>query len=210
MGLLSNGGKVDAQKAGQPFNDPVVVATAVEAAEKTVLRLRDQERLLPVKPGQKVLLVEQIFPTHSFANNMYSHPGLLWEQMCQFSDNVASVEIPYVPAAKDVERVMRRVDEAEMLVMTNYYYHKAASSITDLVRQVQKRKKPIVVVTNTPYKFGAPQDFPAVIVCFNPGSPENLCAVAKVLYGKLEPTTALSLAAENTDKREEMTCNIHS
>jgi beta-N-acetylhexosaminidase len=206
MGLADNGGKVDAEKAGQPFHDPVVMATAVEAAEKTVLRLRDQQSLMPLKTGQRVLLVEQIFPTHSFANNMYSHPGLLWEQMCQFSDNVASVEIPYVPTAKDVERVMRRVHEAEVLVMTNYYYHKAASSITDLVRQVRKRSKPVVVVTSTPYQFGAPEDFPTVIVCFNPGGPENLRAVAKVLYGKLEPTASLSIVVEKAEKDEDVTC----
>jgi beta-N-acetylhexosaminidase len=206
MGLADNGGKVDAEKAGQLFHDPVVTATTIEAAEKTVLRLRDQESLIPIRADQKVLLVEQIFPTHSFANNMYSHPGLLWEQMCQFSDHVASVEIPYVPAAKDVERVMRRVHEAEVLVMTNYYYHKAASSITDLVRLVQKSSKPVVVVTNTPYKFGAPGDFPTVIVCFNPGGPENLRAVAEVLYGRLKPTASLSIAVENTEKSESITC----
>ncbi len=48
MGLAQNGGKVDASRAGQPFNDPFVAGVAREAAEKTVVLLRDERRTLPL------------------------------------------------------------------------------------------------------------------------------------------------------------------
>ena len=188
MGLLADGGRVDAAHAGRLFNDPDVVRTATEAADRTVLCLRDKDRLLPLDPAQKVLLVEQIFPTHAFANDMYSHPGLLWEQMCRISAAVGSVEIPFAPHAADTARVLRRIPEADVLVMTNYYYHKAASSVSDLIRKAQAFGKPVIVVSNTPYAFGAPKDFPSVVVCFNPGAPEHLAAVARMLYAKPERT----------------------
>ncbi len=191
MGLAENGGKVDASKAGDPFNDPFVVKTATETAEKTVLLIRDDAKNLPLKAEQKVLLIEQIFPTQQFANNMYSHPGLLWEEMCRLSDNVGSVEVAYQPTENDQARIMRRLDEAEVIVTTNYYYHKAASAITDLVKEIQKCGKPMVVVTNTPYPVAADPEFGTVIASFNPGGMEQLKAVAEVLYGKLKPTAKM-------------------
>jgi len=191
MGLAENGGKVDASKAGEPFNDPFVVKTATEAAEKTVLLMRDDAKNLTLKPEQKVLLIEQIFPNHEFANNMYSHPGLLWEEMCKLSENVGSVETKYRPSEDDKARIMRRLDEADVIVTTNYYYHKSASAITDLVKEIQKCGKPLIVVTNTPYPVAADSDFPTVIVSFNPGGRENMKAIAEILYGKLKPTAKL-------------------
>ncbi len=191
MGLAENGGKVDVSKAGEPFNDPFVVKTATEAAEKTVLLMRDDANNLPLKPEQKVLLIEQIFPTHEVANNMYCHPGLLWEEMCKVSDNVGSVEIGYRPTENDKARIIRRLDEADVIVMTNYYYHKAASAITDLVKEIQKCGKPMVVVTNTPYPVAADAKFPTVVVSFSPGGREQLKAVSEVLYGRLKPTAKI-------------------
>jgi beta-N-acetylhexosaminidase len=189
-GLAANGGIVDVDKAGVAFDEPVVVATAHEAARKSVA-LRDTAGILPLSRSHKTLLIEQIFPTHEFANDMYSHPGLLWEQMCKHSNCIGSVEIPFVPRVQDRERIFRRLDEVDTVVMTNYYYHMATVSITDLVREVMATGKKVVVVTNTPYEFGAPADFPTVVVCFNPGGPENMEAVADVLYGKLIPTATL-------------------
>ena len=185
MGLAKNGGKVDAEKADLPFNDPFVVKTANEAAQKTVM-LKDTTSQLPLDPDTKVLLIEQIFSTHSFAANMYSHPGLLWDEMWRISNHVYSLEIPYVPRKFDLDRIRRRVSEAEVVVMTNYYYHKNASSISEFVRKVMSMGKKVIVITNTPYEFGLPADFATGIVCFNPGAREHMRAVAQTLYGKLE------------------------
>lgn len=187
MGLADNGGKVDVEQAETPIHDSYVVHAAQEAAEKSTVLLRDEQSLLPLGKEQNVLLIEQIFPTHEFANNMYSHPGLLWEEMCALSSHVGSVEIPYVPAEQDRQRALRRVEEADVIVMTNYYYHKNASASSEFVREVQKSGKPVIVVTNTPYEMGAPADFPTVITSFNPGGRECLSAVAKTIFGELKP-----------------------
>lgn len=187
MGLADNGGKVDVEQAETPIHDSYVVHAAQEAAEKSTILLRDEQSLLPLGKEQNVLLIEQIFPTHEFANNMYSHPGLLWEEMCAFSSHVGSVEIPYVPAEQDRQRALRRVEEADVIVMTNYYYHKNASASSEFVREVQKSGKPVIVVTNTPYEMGASADFPTVITSFNPGGRECLSAVAKTIFGELKP-----------------------
>lgn len=192
MGLSENGGLVDLDKAGTAIYSDFVNNTAKEAAEKSTLLLRNEEGLLPLAKDKKVLLVEQVFPTHERSNNVYCHPGLLWEQLCKYSDNVSSVEIPNSPTEIDRERILRRIDEADIIVTTNYYYHKTAKAISDLVREL-KQSKPVIVITNTPYEFGAPDDFKTVIVSFNPGGRECLDAVAKVIYGDIKPTASLDV-----------------
>ncbi len=184
QGLFNGDGIVDPVAAQEIIDDPQVVATVEEAAQLSTTVLRDRERLLPLRKDRKVLLVEQTFPTHEFSNNMYSHPGLLWEAMCNHSQSVGCVEIGYVPNDHDKARVKRRIGEADLLVMTNYYYHKNASSNSDLVREIMKSGKKIIVVANTPYAFAAPDDFGTVIVCYQPGGPEHMDAVADILYAK--------------------------
>lgn len=193
MGLFSNGGKVDASRAADPINDPFVVNTAAEAADKSTLLLRDKQDILPLSSDTKVLLVEQIFPTHERANNMYCHPGLLWEEMCKLSGSVSSVEIPNIPSEEDKNRVLRRMEEVDVIVTTNYYYHKAATSISDFVREIMKYGKPVIVVSNTPYEFSAPKDFSTIIVSFNPGGREHLRAVSRIIYGELQATAQLTV-----------------
>lgn len=191
MGLADDGGKVDLDKAAQSVSDGQIAEVAKEAAERTILLVRDDAGALPLDPARKVLLIEQVFPTHRMVNDMDCHPGLLWDEMCRLSGNVASVEINNVPTEDDRRRVMRRLDEAEVIVTTNYYYHKAASSNTELARQIHQAGKCVIVISNTPYEFGAPADLPTVIAVFNPGSREHLRAAAETIYGKLTPTARL-------------------
>lgn len=192
MGIVENGGLVDLGKTNDSVYEPFVLDVAKEAAEKSTLVSKNEEGLLPLDKNTKVLLVEQIFPTQERSNNMYSHPGLLWEEMCKCSENVASVEIPNTPTEEDRKRILRRIEEADVIVTTNYYYHKTASAISDLVREM-KTYKPVIVVTNTPYEFGSPKDFGTVITSFNPGGRECLEAVAKIIYGELEATAKLDI-----------------
>jgi len=191
MGLSDGGGKVDPDEAQRSVEDEEIARVATEAARRTILLLRDEQDLLPLLPDRKVLLVEQVFPTHQMANDMDAHPGLLWEEMFRLSDNVGSVEINNVPTENDRRRVLRRLDEADIVVSTNYYYHKAASSNTPLVREILKSGKRVIAITNTPYEFGAPRDLPTVMVVFNPGAREHLRAVAETIYGKLTPIASL-------------------
>lgn len=183
QGLFEDELDADPVAAQALIDDEAVLAATHEAASKSTILLRDEDNLLPLSKTEKILLIEQVFPTQKFANNMYSHPGLLWESMSKHSNNLASVEIDYVPSEKDMQRVEARLDESDLIVMTNYYYHKAASSITGYVRELKKRGKRIVIVANSPFPFAAPDDFGTVVLCFQPGGPEHMDAVANVLFG---------------------------
>ncbi len=191
MGLAHNGGKVDASKAGLPFNDPFVTGVVKEAAEKSVVLLRDGQRLLPLKPETRVVLIEQIHHFHALINNMYSHPGMLWEELRKRSDNVALVLINETFTETDKAAVHQRLKELDydVIVSTSYYNYRSHATMTGLLPELQQYNKPVVLVSNTPYeKFGVPAAFPTAVVCFVPSGRENLSVVADVLYGK--PTAA--------------------
>ena len=196
MGLAQNGGKVDAAKAGLPFNDPFVTGVAKEAAEKSVVLLRDNPPILPLKPETKVVLIEQIHHFHTFINNLYSHPGLLWEELRKRSDSVALVLINEKFTEADKAAVHQRLREADydVIVTTSYYNYRSHATMTDLLPELQQYQKPIIVVSNTPYeKFGIPAGFPTGIVCFVPSGRENLSVVADILYGKHKPGAKLNV-----------------
>lgn len=192
MGLAENGGIVDASKVGNAVRSVFVNDTAKEAADRSTWLMRDRENLLPLSPDKKILLVEQIFPTQERSNNFYSHPGLLWEEMSRYSGSVGCVEIPNTPTEADYDRVRRRIQEADVVVSTNYYYHKTGSAISEFIREIAAQK-PVVVVSNTPYAFGAPEDFGTVVTNFNPGGRECMASVAKILFGKMESTASLDV-----------------
>lgn len=196
QGLFETQTEVDSLAAEAIINDPDVVEVALESARKSTLLLRDRKGLLPVASGRKTLLIEQVFPTQQFANNFYSHPGLLWEALCRRSEQVGCVEIGFVPTENDLDRVERRLDEADLVIMTNYYYHKAASSNTEMVRKILAKGKQVVVVTNSPYVYGAPDDFETVIVCYQPGGPEYMDAVAELIYETAETTSSARISKE--------------
>jgi beta-N-acetylhexosaminidase len=196
MGLAQNGGKVDASRAGQPFNDPFVTSVATEAAAKSVALLRDDQRILPLTRDTRVVLVEQIHHFHSFINTMYSHPGLLWEQLRKHSDNVAVVLINEKFSETDKAAVHQRLKEMDydVIVTTSYYNYRSHATMTGLLAEMPQYRKPIVIVSNTPYeKFGVPAGFPTGIVCFAPNGRENLSAVADILYGKKAPTAKINV-----------------
>ena len=199
MGLARNGGKVDVMKAGQPFNDPYVIDVAKEAAEKSVVLLRDDKNTLPLTRDTKVVLIEQIHHFHSFINNMYSHPGMLWEEMRKHSDNVAVVLINEKFSDADKAAVHQRLKELDydVIVTTSYYNYRSHATMTGLLAEMQQYNKPTVIVSNTPYeKFGVPSGFPTGVVCFAPNGRENLHVVADTLYGKHVPTAKLNLKLE--------------
>lgn len=192
MGLHINGGLVDINHFDNATENSFVIETAKEAAKKSTMLLRNKEGSLPLNKDQKILLIEQVFPTQSQSNNFYSHPGLLWECMCQYSENVNSLEISMNPTEDDYKRIMRRIGEADIIVSTNYYYHKYENDISNILKEVH-RYKPLVVVTNTPYKFGVQEWFNTVVVTFNPGGRECLDAVAQVIFGREKATAKLDV-----------------
>jgi len=191
-GHFNNAGLVDVERIPERVTlNHELAALEREAAERSVLILRDREHRLPLAKGRKALLVEQIFPTQLEANDSNCHPGMLWEEMLQLSDQVMMVDTDLAPTEEDRRRVMARVGEADLIIATNYYV-RAKESGKEFVQELAKLGKPLVVVTNTPYIFGDDPEFSTVILTFSPER-QGLRGVARLIYGEFQPTARLEV-----------------
>jgi len=193
MGLDDQANDPDPGAAQEPVDDKATIEAAVEIAERSALVLRDRAGLLSVAKDARVLLAEQVFPAHLHANNVYSHPGLFWEMLSEQSDWVSCVEVPYLPAPADVERVKRRLAEEpfDLVITTSYYYHKDGPGGGAVLDAALASGKPVITLTNSPYKFAVRDQLDTVITVFHPGAPEHLRAAARIIYGQLQATGSL-------------------
>lgn len=185
MGLVHNGGKVDASRAGALFNDPGIIETAKEAAARTTVLLRDRAGLIPLPSDRRILLVEQIHHFHRFINNAYAHPGMLWQELRALMPNVATVAVTEKMGERDRAAVRARLAEADVIVTTSYYNYRSHAIMLPMLEELRATGKPMVVVSNTPYEaFGVPAWADTALVNFCMSGRENVRVVAEILAGK--------------------------
>jgi beta-N-acetylhexosaminidase len=181
-GLFEQGSIRAESQASDGIRDPQVVAIAAQAAQAGIRVLKDAGNLLPLKPEQKVLLIEQVNPLHRNTNSQACHPGILWENLLQISDQVAMVETNLQLTEKDYERIQRRLGEAEIIVATDYYYRNQVKD-ERYSRELLNLGKPVIVITNTHYPTAVHPEYQTVVVSYGVG-PESLAALARTLYGQ--------------------------
>lgn len=140
--------------------------------------VRNDAGLLPLPRDKKILLIEQIAPLYRLVNSQACHPGLLWEKCYAYNPQVGMVETEMSFTDSDRERVMERLDEADIIVATNYYYRRGAGG-GEFIRELAKKGKKLVVVTNSPY-LDAPE-FTTEVISFGNG-PRSAEQIAKVLF----------------------------
>jgi beta-N-acetylhexosaminidase len=179
-GLFENGNLVDVESANQVARSTEVRGIAQEAADRVSSVLRDEQALLPLDQGQRILLVEQANTLHCNVNSQECHPGILWEAMLEYSPKVSQVEVNMGYEPSDQARIEKRINEADVIVVSNYYFRRGSSGHEFIVDFCKKSKKPVVVVTNTTLPLSLDDAFKTVVLSYG-SSPECIKAVAKHL-----------------------------
>jgi beta-N-acetylhexosaminidase len=182
-GMFEGGSIRNKKQAGEGINDPKVIEIVDRAAKSGIRVLRDENKLLPLKPDQKVLLIEQINPLHKLTNSQTCHPGILWEHMLKITDKVAMVETNLQLNSEDYDRIKRRLDEADVIVATDYYYRNQVKD-KNYSKELMKLGKPLIIVTNTHYPTAIGPEYGTVVITYGVGA-ESISALAQKLYGKL-------------------------
>lgn len=181
-GLFDNGNLREVEKAGEGIHDPEVERIELESAKRTVVVLRDRSNILPLDPTARILLVEQVNPLHAMTNSQACHPSILWEHMFRLKDDLEQVETELIHTENDRVRVKAKLDRADVLVVTSYYYRNQAFDDA-FVRELLDTGKPTVVISNTHYPTGLRDDYGTVIVTYGVG-PESMKALASLLFAQ--------------------------
>lgn len=179
-GLFENGGIKDPEHAGDAIESKFVADAAREAAKKSTYILRNEENVLPLDKSKKILLIEQVHPVHRNTNDYYVHPSLLWEKCQKYMPNIQSVECSMQINEQDQERINHQIDDADIIVCTNYYLRRSANT-HNFPKKLLKWNKPVVVITNTPYEWALLPEYKNVIMEYC-SSAETMEEIARLLF----------------------------
>jgi len=182
-GLFENGNLRDVARAGSGIADPKVAEIAKASAEAAVKVIRDEQNLLPLSRVKKVLVIEQRCPLHYRTESQKCHPGIFWENFFPYTNDVGQVEVEMKPTDYDMSRIMKRLDEADVIVTTNYFDRRSHGRSTFVDEIIKATAKPVIVVTNSPYPFTVSDGYKTVI-CTYGVAPESLTAAVKTIYGE--------------------------
>ncbi len=175
---------LDTSKASEGIDDPKVAQIAKLSAKRAINVIRDRNNVLPVSKDKKLLLVYQVNPLHERVNTQEMNPATPWLEMLKKSDNVYCVETTMKYSDNDRQRVYERLEEADVIAITNYFDRRSPESGNSFVKELhEKTDKPIIVITNSPYPFTVQDEYNTVI-CDYSSSLESSREVANTVFGE--------------------------
>jgi beta-N-acetylhexosaminidase len=195
QGLFQKAGKMDPEQTNLNVHSKEVQGFSREVAEKALLIVRDDKKLLPLSKDKKILVIEQIIPYSFLGKDLYSHPHMFCEQMAKHSMNLILDDTGFHAADEEVEEALQLAKKADLVVMTNYYARiEKKGNNQHLVKALKAAGHTVVVVTNFPYRKGVTREADAVVCNFS-GSPDSIRAAADLLWGtiKVNPTTKMPI-----------------
>ena len=181
-GLFENGGLVDPEKASPTLHREDLCTLGRDVARKAALLLRDRQKLLPLSPHKRVMVVEQVPRPELVANTLDLHSHILNEAILAHSLNVVNVATDFAASPDERRRVLAVAKEVDVVVITNYYLRSDGETQAGLVRELVRRGHTVVVVTTSPDPRGAVPEAGTVLVPFG-AAPHMVRAAAEVLYG---------------------------
>ncbi len=195
QGLFTKAGTMDPKKAQAIAGSKQVVDFSWDVARKALLIMRDTAKLLPLTPGQKILVIEQRIPYEFVGKDPYMHTHMFCEAMVQHSTNVILTDTDFSAAEDEIAECLELAKRADLVVMTNYYARivKAGNNRL-LARTLKEAGHRIVVVTNYPYIEGTTSEADAAVCNFS-GTPDSIRVAADLLFGavKTSPKTKLPI-----------------
>ena len=178
-GLFERNGQVKAAEAGKPIRDERIIATSRQTAEKCITLLRDEEKLLPLKESQTIMVIEQQVLDGYCGIDVHCNNKSFNQAMYEQSMNIIGLDTKFKASKEDEDFLMEYVDQTDVIVATNYYWRLCPANNTELIKKLLAKGKKVVVVTNCPYELGALAEAKTVICNYSvtpeshPGSGET-------------------------------------
>ena len=185
QGLFKNRAQVDSSLAPSIVASPKIRKLSANVAEKALILIRDKARLLPLSDKEKVLVIEQIVPEEFTPNDVHCNSFILNESIIKESRNVINASTEFCATKEEVALMLDVARDADVVVITNFYWRIRPANNTELVRQLIASGKKVIVVTNTPYEVGNTPEAETVLCTFA-STPNSLRSAARFLYGRLK------------------------
>jgi beta-N-acetylhexosaminidase len=195
QGLFKNAGRKDPKKAQSYAMSKLVVDFCWDVAKKALLVMRDDKKLLPLSPKEKILVIEQRIPYEFCGKDPYMHQHMFCEDMVEYTQNMILVDTEFSATEDEMAECLELAKQVDLVVMTNYYARIVKSGNNRLlVKKLKEAGKKVVVVTNSPYVEGTTAEAD-VAVCNFSGTPDSIRAAAGILFGKIKqnPKTKLPI-----------------
>ncbi len=151
-------------------------ALALELAQKAITLLKDNASLLPIKPGEPLLVIET-----AAAKGLGALLG------------ARTLEIQNDPNASAINAALKMADDGRKVIVTtvdaNFY-----SGQVKLVAELLKKGPNIIIVSiRTPYDISVLPAVPTVLVAYG-SNPPRLQAITDVLVGKSQASGVLPVS----------------
>lgn len=192
-GLLDgSGGIVPADKAHEIIGSEFIRNTAQDAAEESIVVLRDDDKLLPLKDGVKVFVVEEVFSVLDSLNDELSHVGALYETLLDNGVDATMVDFEANESFENVwPLIQKRAAEADVLIHTGYFNRGGKhEERAEYHKRIAALDTPSIFVSNCPYELVVPKESKTVLVTFSLFN-RSLKAAADAICGKLKTKAKL-------------------
>ena len=190
QGLFVTAGKADPRKAQSFATRKAMADFSWNVAKKALLVMRDDKKMLPLNPKQKILVIEQRIPYEFLGKDPYCHTHMFCEAMINHSQNVILVDTGFSAFEDEITECLELAKQADLVVMTNYYARIVKAGNNQLLaRKLKEAGHQVVVVTNSPYIEGTTQEADAVVCNFS-GTPDSIRISTDLLFGKIKPSAA--------------------
>jgi beta-N-acetylhexosaminidase len=202
QGLFETAGKKDPKKAQAYAMSRPVINLSWEVAKKALIVMRDDKKMLPLSPKERMLVIEQRIPYEFCGKDPYMHQHMFCEDMVEYTQNMILADTDFAATEDELAECLELAKQVDLVVMTNYYARIVKTGNNRLlVKKLKEAGKKVVVVTNYPYVEGTTNEAD-VAVCNFSGTPDSIKAAVGVLFGKIKPSPKTKLPISLGVQRE--------
>ncbi|HBG27279.1 MAG: hypothetical protein A2Y10_02405 [Planctomycetes bacterium GWF2_41_51] len=149
---------------------------AQKAADNAALLIRDRKKLLPLKPTQKILVVEQSMFTARYCNDEYFHPYMLWEMLRKYYPGTELFKLDFYGNDNNLCELLKIIPEFDIVIATNMY-NRGSFPNTQFLNKLADKVQKLVIITNTPYPLTVSKKMDGVLCLFSKFTPSLKTAV---------------------------------
>lgn len=183
-------GLVDLDAVEDQLQDPAAVVVEREAAERSVVVLRDRGGLLPLSRGAKVLVAEEVSMVHTRLNSDRAYAGALLHGLLEAGYDAWGTDFETNASFEKIWPLIReRAREADVIVHAGFFERGGEIQKAFHARFLELGK-PTVFVTNSPFETVVDPGMGTVLVTFSPVA-ASMRAAARILAGELQATAKL-------------------